>query len=140
MKRPTENSLDNVEVARRFVEKHLMAWIEEDEDGISGYIEDIADAVDHCISMDAYEIASYLDSSHGWACDKELVDILDDLGWFVRFEVEAAVALWVTGESIKPKYSMGDIVNIKDRDKDMIGEIVKIDTKTAKYHVFIESL
>ena len=53
-----------------------------------------------------------------------------------------AVAEWVTANGIRPKKSVGDMVNVKRLPTDLgqgqlTGEIIEIDEAQAKYKVFV---
>jgi hypothetical protein len=85
---------------------------------------------------DGYSMARYLENHHGWAEDRELVDLMDHASSALSDDHKELVAQWVAVCHITPTRKIGDSVttNVYHR-VDATGSIVKIYEDEARYGV-----
>lgn len=67
--------------------------------------ETIADCYDY--PMDGYELASKLDKWAGWDINRQLVDDLDDMDFYVNQELTKREKLWTEENNIQPDLPIG---------------------------------
>ncbi len=85
---------------------------------------------------DGYAMARDLENHHGWAEDRELVDLMDYASDALTDAHKELVAQWVKAYSIAPQRSIGDSVTTSLRSrKDQVGTIVTLYEDNARYGV-----
>ena len=87
---------------------------------------------------DGYELAKDFEDE-GWMPDSQLVEILEDVFWKMNQQLNVETKIWSEKNSIKPLLDCGKQVKFKNQGKIIEGEIIKIDDKEAKYHIFMPS-
>jgi hypothetical protein len=95
--------------------------------------------------FDAYDMAKYMESKHGWSSDADLVDILDDAEMEAYSIRQTKVEEWVASNAIRPKKAIGDVVRVNAGAANGLlaqadGEIVSIDEQRATYTVMVAEL
>jgi hypothetical protein len=132
-KRPKHNDPAVIEEAVARVAPEVLLWMSPTTTTLPEVIEDLTEAIRECWSGDAYTIARNLEERHHWTCDRELVEVLDNLDTYgVHREM---VEAWVKAVQPKAGKRVGHMVSTKHGD----GEITSIDQQTAQYLVFIPS-
>jgi hypothetical protein len=132
-KRPKHNDQAVIEEAVARVAPEVLLWMSPTTTTLPEVIEDLTKAIRECRSGDAYTIARNLEERHHWSCDRELVEVLDNLDTYgVHREM---VKAWVKAVQPKATKYVGEQVSTKHGD----GEITRIDEQTAQYVVFIPS-
>lgn len=84
--------------------------------------------------IDAYDFAKELEW-RGFDCDRELVEILDDAGWYVREIHKKRLKEWVEENDVRPPYEIGNHIRYKWNNKEFVGEIYEIDDEEARFNV-----
>lgn len=94
----------------------------------------LIDAIKDSHDYDGYSIAKYLDDTHCWSPDSELVEELDSIHFLLsRFEEEHTKE-WVKFFKIKPELKVGDPV-VFGHKLQYFGHIHEICESTAKYRI-----
>jgi len=107
---------DYQESSRSFIEKQIMSVLSGTRDG--------------------YAMARELENHHGWAEERELVDLMDEASYALTNAHKELVAQWVTAYGITPERKIGDSVTTTLHGrKDQVGTIVKLYETEARYGV-----
>ena len=137
MKRPTSRDISRYAVAEEMLDD-VMAFLDPGEDKKS-VLDDLATALEYA-GTDGYEIAKYLDDRKSWNITADMVESFDRASMIEYKLTSDAVKKWVSFYAIASKFKQGDAVEVEVRKTKYHGEIVSIDTKEAKYTVYIEAL
>lgn len=85
---------------------------------------------------DGYAMARDLENHHGWAEDRELVDLMDHASDALTDAHKELVVQWVKTYHITPLRNIGDRVTTSLRSRtDQVGTIVKLYEDDARYGV-----
>lgn len=153
--RPTLKTIDAVKALRKVAEE-INDWSEERTD-----VDELASELENSIGIDdfyrenGYELAKALEKKFGYSPDLELVELMDGASWHIKEALKEEVKKWVKDCWIKPKYKIGDMVemafiNRKTTDTEsrtfgvngvsIEGEITGIHEDTAEYLIYTPSL
>lgn len=92
-------------------------------------------------TLDGYELAKYLEKTFDYKCDKQIVDLLDDLHFYVEDIYSKKVKEWVKINNIKPELEIGTKVKYKFFNNKFIpGTITKIYEDKACYCILSENM
>ena len=132
-KKVLENALDAL-VPR------VIKWLHADNDLSNS--EDVRQHLHDAIEFedDSRKIVNYLEDHCYWRVNRDLQDIMDNVVEDRHLAFIDLTNRWVLQNGVSPKYSIGQSVKFKNKGKNYQGEIVSIDTSTAKYLVFCEQL
>lgn len=148
VKTPPRPSTSDEHVKRAAAEAILpqvLKWLEshgadysEDEEERADVLRDLIDVVDE---EDGYHACKTLEREF-WECDRELVDILDDLPHLLYKAEKAAVEAWVTAYGVTVPFAVGDRVRVVKgyRHKDEEGEVRGLYPSTAQVSVVLGSV
>lgn len=85
---------------------------------------------------DGYDVCRNLDND-GWDCDAQMVEIMDNAGFYKSRYHDGLVAEWVKDNNIAPPFPLGTKVRFTRGMKGpLVGEIIRIDSEKAQYLVF----
>jgi hypothetical protein len=144
-KRPSyQDRQINVQVARRLLPR--FAALAQDWASPAEVERELIDTLEHSAPLyDAYCMAKYLESNHGWASDAELVAMLDYAEMEAYSIREEAIAEWVKVNAIRPKKTIGEMVRVTTPAPDGVrkefdGEIIGVNEQVATYTVMVSEL
>jgi len=91
---------------------------------------------------DGYEVVKALDDRFMWDVDSELVGVLDAVPFERIGAHKKVVEAWVEQHGPAPKYSVGQRVAFRwpRCDKKVVGEVTRLEARTAQYVVFCEEI
>jgi hypothetical protein len=91
-------------------------------------------------NFDGYELTRSLETEMDFDADRDLVDVMDSVGYEAQVCLGEYIEQWVVNCKITPKYKIGNEVKVKFKNVEYIGEVVDINTNKASYVIFIEDL
>lgn len=125
--RPTDRE-ENVRLAAvAMILPGIMEWLDDDK---AVEAEIVADLLAVMGEHDGYRVCRELEHLH-WRPNEELVDIMAGLSSVLRTAEMAAVKLWAEANGIRPRLSIGDVVETPHGG----GTILRIAEESACYVV-----
>lgn len=137
--RPKKSDRSILQLVAAKLAKEVNEWADDEEN--ENTEKHMIEVLEDCFyDLDGYKMAKRLEDDYGYDCDAGLVNILDNADNLVRHHLSEATKKWVTENSIKPKFEVGQPVIVKHKDKDVAGTVGKIMDATAEYVVNCPSL
>lgn len=131
--RPTFNNELKDKLAQE-VGKEVYEWANDIDETLERCIEDARKILESHSNDNGYEIAREFEDA-GYSPDRELVDILEGVGYKRMELLRAAIKAWVISDDIKPELAEGTSVTVRGAD----GIITGFHLDTAQYKVCIPS-
>lgn len=139
VKRPDIYDVDLTSVYAKLAD-YIVEWSSKyDKEDV---IEELSERFDHhdLFSNNGYELCRILEDDLYYSPDVELVEYMDCSERLVDGVYRGVIKKWVEDCEIKPKYKIGDIVDVEYKGKKYKGEVVNIYEDQAKYTICIEEL
>ena len=139
--RPTLKTINGSEVYRKIAEE-IINWDQSEK----SELEEIAESIEKYITLrdlsndNGYELCRTLETDLCYSPDDELVEIMGGAFQYVHSVLQKAVEKWVVDCWIKPKFNIGDKIEVSYKGKMHEGEIVKIKESEANYLVYIPGI
>jgi len=141
--RPTIHTIDISSVYVKMA-KAITEWLNESfkPEEFENLVEELKENFEasDLFNSDGYELARDLEKDMGFDSNSQLVDDMDAIRYFCHSCLRENVEKWVQDCEIKPKYSVGDELNVLFKNVNYVGEISKIYERTAEYSIFIAEL
>lgn len=136
IKRPTIYTIDGHEAYKK-IALDILEWEQnsgDDEEDVNSLIEELRDKFDlYELQDDGYEICKKLESKLMFSPDQELVEIMGQANWHIRASLKESIKKWVDDCWIKPKFKIGDKMEITYNRKKYQAEIKEVRESEAQY-------
>ena len=143
-KRPMRSDDFVIKKAAELMLPDFLEWLGEDAQDTEYELKTLIEVFDRAFDFDGYEMAKLLDEKH-YGSNTELVDVMSNAYRKVDEAHRNAVSEWIRAYNIQPQLAVGDVVPCSRKvhgqpAQELSGEITAIDTKQAKYTIFVASL